>query len=119
MVKKIDRTTEGRNDFMQIDNEFSNTQLYISDNISNRITIYDTSNGEQIDAIKISSPGNKTFSQNYIYVSRFAHYMGSVSCIYKIRKDTLEVERMIVNREPYRKTNLLGLDPLKNYIILG
>jgi hypothetical protein len=119
MVKRIDRTTEGRNDFMQIDNEFNNTRLYISDNISNRITIYNTSNGEQIDAIKISSPGNMTFSQNYIYVARFSHYMGSVFCIYKIRKDTLEVERMIVNREPYRKTYLLGLDPLKNIIMLG
>ena len=119
MVKRIDRTTEGRNDFMQIDNEFNNTRLYISDNISNRITIYNTSNGEQIDAIKISSPGNMTFSQNYIYVARFSNYMGSVFCIYKIRKDTLEVERMIVNREPYRKTYLLGLDPLKNIIMLG
>ena len=106
-------------DNMQIDNEFNNTRLYISDHIANKISIYNTNNGEQIDTIKISSPGNMTFSQNYIYVARFAHYMGSFSCIYKIRKDTFEVERMIVNQDSHTKTHLLGFDQLNNIILLA
>jgi hypothetical protein len=106
-------------DYMQIDNEHNNTRLYISDHIANKISIYNTDNGEQIDAIKITSPGNMTFSQNYIYVARFAHCMSSVSCIYKIRKDTFEVERMIVNRDSHTKTHLLGFDQLNNIILLA
>ena len=50
---KKDLTKLHAPDYMQIDNEFNNTRLYISDNISNRITIYNTNNGKQIDVIKI------------------------------------------------------------------
>ncbi len=104
-------------DYMQIDNEFNNKRLYISDDLTNRIFIYNTSNGEQIDVIKISSPGNIIFSQDYIYVA--SYNVVGFSIIYKIRKDTLEVERVIVNRDCHSKTHLLGFDPLKNIIMLA
>jgi hypothetical protein len=106
-------------DYMQIDNEFNNTRLYISDDLSNRITIYNTNNGKQIDVIKISSPGNIIFSQDYIYVASHTEYVVCFSIIYKIRKDTLEVERVIVNRDCHSKTHLLGFDQLKNINFLA
>ncbi len=106
-------------DYMQIDNEFNNTQLYISDNISNRITIYNTSNGEQIDQLKILNPGNMIFSHDFIYVASFGLSKDSLATIFQLRKSTLEIVKVILNRDSYTKTYFLGFDPLKNIIMLA
>ena len=105
--------------FMQIDNEFNNTRLYVSDHFSDRITIYNTGNGELIDVINILNPGSMIFSSDYIYVASVGQSNTTFSDIFKIRKDTLEVERVIVNREPYTKMYLLGFDLFKNIIMLA
>ncbi len=104
---------------MQIDNEFNNTRLYISDHIANKISIYNTSNGEQIDAITILRPDRMIFSQDHIYVASITPANCSFSNIYKIRKQTLEIEKVILNREFLTTTHLLGLDPLNNIILLA
>ncbi len=104
---------------MQIDNEFNNTRLYISDHIANKISIFKTSNGEQIDAITILRPDRMIFSQDHIYVASITPANCSFSNIYKIRKQTLEIEKVILNREFFTTTHLLGLDPLNNIIMLA
>jgi hypothetical protein len=104
---------------MQIDNEFNNTRLYISDNISNRITIYNTSNGEQIDQLKILNPGNMIFSHDFIYVASFGLSKDSLATIFQLIKSTLEIVKVILNRDSYTKTYFLGFDPLKNIIMLA
>ncbi len=116
---KKDQTKLHAPDYMQIDNEFNNTRLYISDHLSNRITIYNTSNGEQIDQLQLLNPGNMIFSQDYFYVASIGLSKDSLASIFKIRKSTLEIVKVILNRDSYTKTYFLGFDPLKNIIMLA
>ena len=106
--------------YMQIDNEFNNARLYISDGYTNKITIYNTNNYEVIDKIEILGPRNMKFSQNHIYVTCFDKSVISHACIFKIKKDSLEVEKIIETRGPAeRPIHLLGFGSLANINLLN
>ena len=94
-------------DYMQIDNEFDLSRLYVSDPFKNEITIWNTSNGSFISKIEIYSPTQIHFTQNSLLVSSpaFNAQMNNNkvikindggNCIFEIDKASLEINRRII-----------------------
>ena len=57
-------------DYMQIDNEFDKSRLYVPDSRNNEMTMWNTSNGLFIAKIDIDSPNQIHFTQNSLFLSR-------------------------------------------------
>ena len=64
-------------DYMQIDNKFDLSRLYVSDSTNNEITIWNISNGSFIAKIDVETPKQIQFTQNSLFVSSpvFDHQM--------------------------------------------
>ena len=94
-------------DYMQIDNEFYLSRLYVSDPFNNEITIWNTSNGSFISKIEIDSPTQIHFTQNSLFVSSPVYHSRKINnkvikinyggnCIFEIDKASLEINRRII-----------------------
>ena len=111
-------------DYMQIDNEFDKSRLYVSDYSNNEITIWNTENGSYIAKIDIDSPEQIYFTQNSLFVSSpvFELQMDNNkviiiekggNCIFEIDKASLEIKRKIIGNNWFSPT-ILNIEPNGN-----
>ena len=93
--------------YMQIDNVFDKSRLYVSDGSNNEITIWNTSNGSFIAKIGIETPNNIIYTQNSLFVSspvnkreiknnKVIQIEKGGNCIFEIDKASLEIKRRII-----------------------
>ena len=107
-------------DYMQIDNEFDKSRLYVSDWNNNEITISNTNNGSFIAKIEIDAPKNIIFTQNSLFVSspvyeqriennKVIKIKDGGNCIFEIDKVSLEIKRRIIGNNWF-SANLLNIE---------
>ena len=92
-------------EFLRVDEEYNNLNLYVSDCDNNEISIWNVQSGELVNKIKIATPMQTNFTKASLFVtsavivSEFFNNDKKIkgnNCIFEIDKISLEIKRKIV-----------------------
>jgi hypothetical protein len=114
--------------YLIIDKEFNTNNLYVSDCLNDKITVWEAKSGMFIDKIEIETPRDINFTYDSLFViscillrnakivnNKIENIKRGGNCIYEIDKNSLEIKQKIIG-DWYSPVGILKLLPNRNLL---
>jgi hypothetical protein len=117
--------------YLIIDKEFNTNNLYVSDCLNDKITVWEAKSGMFIDKIEIETPRDINFTYDSLFViscillrnakivnNKIENIKRGGNCIYEIDKNSLEIKQKIIG-DWYSPVGILKLLPNRNLLTIA